>query len=99
MQDLETPGAVSFPTSSETSVGAPYLSAAGGKVHFEVDCVEGTGKINVGLAGTNFRGQVVSACEASWSIYSDGKAYHRSVPPLGGSARAALTLSAAGIKK
>ncbi len=76
MQDLETSGAVSFP-GSEVSVGAPYLSAAVGKVHFEVDCVEGKGSINVGLAGTNFRGQKVCGCEASWSIFSDGTTYHR----------------------
>jgi hypothetical protein len=76
VQDAEKAGVVSFP-GQEASVGAPYLSAATGRVYFEVECEEASGSINVGLAGTNFRGQVVSACEASWSIYNDGKAYHR----------------------
>jgi hypothetical protein len=106
VQDPGKAGEVSFP-GQEASVGAPYLSAATGRVYFEVECegfsdveCEGaSGEINVGLAGTNFRGQVVSACEASWSIYNNGKAYHRSAAPGGGSATAALTLPAAGMKK
>ncbi len=81
MQDAEKAGVVSFP-GKEASVGAPYLSAATGKVYFEVECEGGSGSINVGLAGTNFRGQVVCACEASWSIFSDGATYHRSAAAL-----------------
>ena len=77
MLDAVPPGAVSFP-GQEASVGAPYLSAATGKVYFEVECEGGSGSINVGLAGTNFRGHNVSGCEASWSIFSDdGATWHR----------------------
>jgi hypothetical protein len=79
------PGVVCFSGQGdecELAVGAPYLAASAGKVYFEVvsDGDEGckTGAINVGLAGTNFRGAVVSRCEASWSIYRNFVAYHRS---------------------
>jgi hypothetical protein len=79
------PGVVCFcgqGEESEVAVGAPYLAASGGKVYFEVvsdgDIGCKTGAINVGLAGTNFRGSVVNRCEASWSIYRNFVAYHRS---------------------
>ena len=80
MQDAGKAGVVSFP-GQEASVGAPYLSAATGRVYFEVECEGASGGIEVGLAGTNFRGQKVCACEASWSILKDGTTYHRSAAP------------------
>ena len=79
------PGGVCFSgqgEESEVAVGAPYLAASAGKVYFEVvsqgDAGCKTGAINVGLAGTNFGGSVVNRCEASWSIYRNFIAYHRS---------------------
>ncbi len=73
------PGKVSFAGQEELAVGVPFFATSTGKVHFEVACEGSTGKINVGLAGTNFQGNVVSGCEASWSIYSNGTTYHRQI--------------------
>ena len=75
------PGAVSF-LAQEASAGVPFLAACAGKVYFEVLCEGCEGGINVGLAGTNFRGTNVSGCAASWSVYSDGSTYHRSAAAM-----------------
>ncbi len=72
------------------SAGAAHLCTLAGRVWFELEVVEANGQALVGIAGTNFRGNVVGSDAASWSIYSrDGGMLHgwhpltqNSSPPL-----------------
>ena len=66
-----------------TTVGAPYLAITRGKVYFEIEVCSSTGRVWVGLAGTNF--QTIFR-ENTWHINEDsmcwcvesglGESYH-----------------------
>jgi hypothetical protein len=65
-------------------VGAPQLSASGGKLYWELRVVTATGWAGVGFVGTSFRcgpqapQDVLGADKASWALYiDDGKRNHR----------------------
>ncbi len=66
-------------------MGAPYLSACGGKVYWAMRVVEGTGLAMVGFAGSSFRcgpqapqDEMLGEDQASWTLSAyDGKHPHR----------------------
>jgi hypothetical protein len=67
------------------TVGAPHLSACGGKFYWELRVITATGIAGGGFAGTSFRcdrqapkNALLGEDEASWALYADdGKRYHR----------------------
>ncbi len=65
---------------SDSTVGAAFLTAAGGKYYYEVEVLEAQGRLFVGFAGTNLGPQCTTlggdAC--SWSFFMrNGDGYHR----------------------
>ncbi len=63
----------------ESTVGAAFLTAAGGKHYYEVEVLEARGWLYVGFAGTNFGPQCmrVGNDSASWGFYmGDGNGRH-----------------------
>jgi hypothetical protein len=66
------------------SVGAPFLGNATGRVWFEVEVLAESGHVQVGFAGTNFRGSKLGWDKADWGIYNLGITYHRQVGLPGG---------------
>ncbi len=60
-------------SSRYSTVGAAFLTAAGGKYYYEVELLEAQGTLYVGFAGTNFGPQCsyVGNDSASWSFYQN----------------------------
>ena len=55
------------------------LTLAKAEFSFWVEVVEAKGKLNFGLAGTNFKGSCVGRDDLSWGIDEHGWAWHRRV--------------------
>ena len=58
------------------SAGAEHLCHSAGRVWFEVEVLAASGYMEVGFAGTNFRGEQLGADERGWAIVKSGAAKH-----------------------
>ncbi len=74
------------------TAGAGYLGRSAGKWFFEVEVLETAERamVTIGVAGINFRADLVGEDDLSWAIDEDGKTYHRLAP--NGSARASPSI-------
>ncbi len=65
------------------SAGAVFLCQAAGRVWFEVEVVYAAGNLQVGFAGTNFRGTLAGGDATSWAVYENGGTRHGypTIPP------------------
>ncbi len=74
--------------SKRGTVGAPYLTACGSKVYWELRVSVAKGYAWIGLAGTSFRSgpqapvDYLGTDEASWALFiQNGKRIHGCAPP------------------
>jgi hypothetical protein len=66
-----------------TTVGAPFLASAGGKVYYEIEVCSDSGRVWAGFAGTHFGSDFrdntwhINEDDACWCVESGlGESYH-----------------------
>ena len=65
------------------TVAAPFVGASIRRVYFEIEYLDTSGPVVVGVAGSNFGAQKnassndVGSDAISWGVVSDGSCYHR----------------------